>query len=97
MGLNKPVSSIEMQQIANALTMIENGNTKGLNPHSFQNLPQTITGAQLPASTNGYRSYNVPGIGPGRGTGRIVVENGTDATYYTSNHYLSFYAINFSP
>jgi len=97
MGLNKPVLSIEMQQIANALSMIKNGNTKALAPHPYQNLPHDITGEQLPASTNGYTSYTVPSFGPGKGTTRFVVENGADAIYYSSNHYQSFYPVTLSP
>ncbi len=40
-GLNTPISPTEMQQIANVLSMILNGNAAGLQPHNYQNLPST--------------------------------------------------------
>jgi hypothetical protein len=92
-GLNKPITADEQQKIADALTLKENGDTSALQPHPYANLPHQDTGAVLPASTAGYTAYDVPGLGTGRGEGRLVVDKATGATYYTNNHYQSFYAI----
>jgi hypothetical protein len=91
--LNTPISADEQQKIADALTLKENGDTGALQPHPYANLPHHATGAVLPASTSGYTAYDVPGLGTGRGEGRLIVDKATGATYYTNNHYQSFYAI----
>lgn len=56
-----------------------------------------IEGAVLPPSAAGYTAYDVPGFGPGRGLGRLLVDNGTSAIYYANNHYYSFYPIQLNP
>jgi hypothetical protein len=81
--LNKPISADEQQKVADALTLITNGNVSALNPHAYGNLPHRVTGAVLPASTAGYTAYDVPGLGGGRGEGRLLVDNATGAIYYT--------------
>ena len=92
-GLNAPISTDEQQKIADALTFIVNGDASALQPHAYRNLSHDVTGAVLPASTAGYTAYDVPGLGAGRGEGRLVVDNATRAIYYTNNHYFSFYPI----
>jgi hypothetical protein len=93
-GLNGPIPAGEQQQIANALSLIVNGNPSGLNPHTYNNYPRYATGAALPPpSAQGYTTYDVPGAGPGRGTIRLIIDNGTGATYYTNTHYDSFYPV----
>lgn len=80
--------------MADALNLIFNGNASGLNPHPYQNLPHDIIGAVLPPpSAQGYTAYDVPGIGAGRGVGRLLVDKATGAIYYTNNHYYSFYPV----
>ena len=96
-GLNAPITAAEQQKIANALTLLLNGAGSALQPHPYRNLPHNITGAVLPASAAGYVAYDVPGLGARRGVGRLLIENGTGAIYYTNNHYYSFYAIHLHP
>ena len=92
-GLNKPITADEQQKIADALTLIENGDTGALQRHPYGNLPHHITGAVLPESTAGYTAYDVRGLGAGRGEGRLLIDNATHAVYYTNNHYYSFYSV----
>lgn len=92
-GLNKPISADEQQKIADALTLIFNGEADTLQRHSYGNLPHRITGAVLPPSAAGYTAYDVPGLGPGRGEGRLLVDEATGAIYYTNSHYFSFYPV----
>jgi hypothetical protein len=69
-----------------------------LNLHTYENRPDPTTGAVLPASAAGYIAFDVPGIGTGRrGAGRLVVDIGSGAIYYTRNHYLSFYPLRLNP
>jgi guanyl-specific ribonuclease Sa len=83
--------------VADALTLIVNGDTLLLTPHPYRNLPNFATGAVLPPpSSAGYTAYDVPGFGAGRGVHRLVIDSGTGAIYYTSNHYYSFYAVQLS-
>ncbi len=96
-GLNEPMSADEQQKIADVLTLIVNGDTSPLQPHPYGNLPHHVTGAVLPESTASYTAYDVPGLGAGRGEGRLLVDNATGAIYYTNNHYLSFYPIQLHP
>lgn len=96
-GLNKPISADEQQKIADALTLIFNGDTSALQAHPYRNLPHDITGAVLPPSALGYTAYDVPGFGPNRGLNRLLVDKGTRAIYYTNNHYYSFYSIQLNP
>jgi hypothetical protein len=96
-GLNTPISADEQQKIADALTLVVNGDIRALQPHAYGNLPHRVTGAVLPASTAGYTAYDVPGLGVGRGEGRLLVDNATGAIYYTNNHYYSFYPIQVHP
>jgi hypothetical protein len=96
-GLNGPISPDEQQKVADALTLIANGDTGALGPHDYLNRPHFATGAVLPpASALGYTAYDVPGFSAGRGVNRLVVDNGTGAIYYTNNHYYSFYAVQLS-
>ena len=92
-GLNKPIAADEQQKIADALTLIENGDTRALQRHPYGNLPHHVTGAVLPESTAGYTAYDVPGLDAGRGEGRLLIDNATRAIYYTNNHYQSFYSV----
>ena len=92
-GLNKPISADEQQKVADALTLIDNGDVGTLEPHPYYNRPHFVTGAVLPPSAQGYTAYDVLGFGTGRGVNRLVVDNGTRAIYYTNNHYFSFYAV----
>jgi hypothetical protein len=92
-GLNGPLSPDEQQKIADTLNLIFTGQTGELQPHPYQNLPHLVTGAVLPESAEGYTAYDVPGLGAGRGEGRLLKDNGTGAIYYTNNHYYSFYPV----
>jgi hypothetical protein len=92
-GLNKPISAEEQQKIADALTLIFNGDTGSLQLHAYRNLPHDVTGAVLPESSAGYTAYDVRGLGAGRGEGRLLIDNGTGAIYYTNNHYYSFFPV----
>lgn len=96
-GLNRPISAEEQQKIADALTLITNGDRSALQPHPYRNLPHDITGAVLPPSAVGYTAYDVPGFGSNRGLNRLLVDEGTGAIYYTNNHYYSFYPIQLNP
>lgn len=91
--LNLPLSLGEQHLVADALNKIYNGDPKALNPHVYRNLSHDVTGAVLPESANGYTAYDVPGIGSGRGEGRLLVDKRTGAIYYTNNHYRSFYPV----
>ena len=96
-GLNGPLSPDEQQKMADALNLIFSGDTGALQPHPYQNLPHSVTGAMLPESAAGYTAYDVPGLGAGRGEGRLLRDNGTGAFYYTNNHYYSFYPVDLVP
>jgi hypothetical protein len=96
-GMNTPILADEQQKIADALTLIVNEDAGALPPHAYRNLPHDVTGAVLPANVAGYTVYDVPGLGAGRGEGRLVVDNATSAIYYTNNHYFSFYPVQLHP
>jgi hypothetical protein len=96
-GLNAPLSPDEQQTIADTLNQILTGDTSALQPHPYRNLPHQVTGAALPESAAGYTAYDVPGSGAGRGAGRLVIDQGTRAIYYTNNHYYSFYPVDLIP
>lgn len=91
--LNGPIALDEQQKVADALTLIVNGDLATLNPHTYLNYPHPRTGAVLPLSVGGYTTYDVPGIGAGRGAGRLIVDNVSGAIYYTNTHYRSFYPV----
>jgi hypothetical protein len=96
-GLNGPILPDEQQNIADALTLILNQDFSTLYPHAYENRPHYETGAVLPPGTSGYIAFDVPGLGAGRGVGRIVIDAGIGAMYYTNNHYRSFYRLNLNP
>jgi hypothetical protein len=96
-GLNGPILPDEQQNVADALTLILNQDSSTLYPHAYENRPHYETGAVLPPSVNGYIAFDVPGLGAGRGVGRIVIDAGIGAMYYTNNHYRSFYRLNLNP
>jgi guanyl-specific ribonuclease Sa len=96
-GLNTEPSPEEQQRIADTVTAIQQGDIGGLQPHSYQNLPDRATGAVLPPSTTGYTTYGIKGAGPGRGEARMLIDKSTGAVYYTSNHYKSFYPVLVAP
>jgi hypothetical protein len=91
--LNGPIAPDEQQKIADALTLIINEDRAALNPQPYLNYPHPRTGAVLPPSVGGYTTHDVPGIGAGRGAGRLVVDNVSGAIYYTNTHYRSFYPV----
>ncbi len=64
-----------------------------LSDRQLGSIAEWQAGAVLPPSTAGYTAYDVPGLGAGRGEGRLLVDNATEAIYYTNNHYYSFYAV----
>jgi hypothetical protein len=96
-GLNGPISPDEQQNVADALTLILNQDFGAVHPHVYKNYPHPETGAVLPSSTAGYIAFDVPGLGAGRGVGRLVIDAATAAIYYTNNHYLSFYPLKLNP
>ena len=96
-GLNTPISPQEQQTVADTLNLILNQEFGTLHRHVYENRPDPETGAVLPPGTSGYEAFDVPGLGTGRGVGRIVIDAGTGAIYYTNNHYRSFYAIKLNP
>lgn len=62
MKLNRPLSAVEGQRISGALTAIDSGSPALLdktNPHPYKNLPDPATGALLPPSVDGYKTYYV--------------------------------------
>jgi hypothetical protein len=77
-GLNAAPSPEEQQRVADTVTAIRQGDTGGLQPHPYRNLPSGTTGAVLPPSANGYTAYDIKGAGPGRGLGRVLVDNATE-------------------
>lgn len=90
MKLNRPLSAVEGQRISGALTTIDSGSPALLdktNPHPYKNLPDPATGALLPPSVDGYKTYYV---GPRDENRRLVIDNGSNKIYYTNNHYKSF-------
>ena len=92
--LNTPISADEQQKIADALSLIVNGDVSTLEPHPYyNNRPHFVTGAVLPSNAQGYTAYDVLGFGVDRGVNRLVIDNGTGAIYCTNNHYYSFYPI----
>ena len=97
--VNKPVSPDEQQKIADTLTLILNQQFGTLYPHPYKNYPDKQTGAALPPSAAGYIAFDVPGVGGGgaRGEGRIVIDAGSGAMYYTNTHYHGFYRLNLNP
>jgi len=95
--LNGPILPDEQQNVADALTLILNQDFSTLYPHAYENRLHYETGAVLPPSANGYIAFDVPGLGAGRGVGRIVIDAGIGAMYYTNNHYRSFYRLNLNP
>jgi hypothetical protein len=80
------------------LTLIVNGEAPALSPHPYENYPHRVTGAVLPPSALGYTTYDVPGFSViGRGSNRLIIENGNGTIYYTNTHYRSFYPVQLNP
>jgi hypothetical protein len=96
-GLNGPISPDEQQNVADALTLILNQDFSMVHPHVYENYQHPVTGAVLPSSTARYIAFDVSGLGAARGVGRLVIDAGTGAIYYTNNHYLSFYPLKLNP
>jgi hypothetical protein len=79
---------VEGQKIASTLTAIErDSQSMRTEAHDYKNLPHLATGAILPPSVAGYKTYYV---GPGDDNRRLVIDNGSNRIYYTNNHYKSF-------
>ena len=97
---NKIPSPIEQQAIAETLNTILGGSeqqVKELRPHSFQNLSHWATGARLPPTLGGYRSYYVKTAGIKSLFSRLIIDQATHSIYYTNNYYFSFYHVAIVP
>ena len=92
-NLNTPPSPADLQKIQRMLDQLSRGNSndlKTLAPKIYNNYPSSVTGAVLPPSVAGYTSF---AIGSRSLSKRLIIDNSTGATYYTNNHYLSFYQV----
>ncbi len=93
-NLNTPLSPAEQQTIADTVNMIRAGRPQDLailNPHSYENRPHKIKGAQLPLNEM-YTTHYVRALGAAPGNARIVKGSG-GSFFYSNNHYKSFYPI----
>lgn len=98
-GINKPLVPAEIQAVTNTLNALANGthaDVAKLQPHEYENRP-SATGAQLPPAPKGYTTFDVNLGAKGRGPSRLIIDNATGKTYYTNNHYLTFYEWNITP
>jgi hypothetical protein len=92
-NINTPPSPTDLKQIQSTLDKLSRGSMddlKQLAPKAYSNYPSRLTGAMLPPSVAGYTSFAVGSRGLSR---RLIVDNATGATYYTNNHYASFYHV----
>lgn len=58
--------------------------------HPYANRANKTTGAALPPSTLGYKTYY---ISPKTGKKRLLIDNMNGQMYYPNNHYLSFWLV----
>lgn len=87
-GIQTPPTPAEVNAIVTTIHRIDAGDTVGMKPHAYRNLPDPVTGAQLPPGN--YTTYYIRAPGAAPGTSRLLVDGNTGMMYYTNNHYRSF-------
>ncbi|MGD0634407.1 MAG: ribonuclease domain-containing protein [Beijerinckiaceae bacterium] len=95
-GLNvlppSPEEVLAINDTVNAIVAGQPEDISTLNPHDYKNRPDKETGAVLPSGIGGYTTYYMRSPGQAPGDLRIIMDKAGN-TYYTKNHYKSFYPV----